>query len=382
MTAPQAEAMPRRGPETARAALARHLPSLDGVRGLAIALVLFHRFDLYPETSSVSRLLARVSDLGWIGVQLFFVLSGFLITGILLDSKRSANYFAAFFMRRALRILPLYYAALVVGLVLVPLALGQPLRAGDEPLLWCFLSNWPPPHHSVFPHFWSLAVEEQFYWVWPFVVYALDARKLVWLCGALAVAALVVRIAAFGAGLDPEQVYTWTICRMDALANGAALAALFRIDVAREWMARSRWWIAALTLALVLAAFAPTHRYERIGSAGQTLGYSVLALAFAVVVGAAAQGELAKRGFVMRFFSLAPLQTLGKYSYGAYILHVPIHHWLVRYWSHGEGDSTLVEALTYAAVGFAVTLVAAVVVYHLYERHFLALKKRFTVRAR
>ncbi len=382
MTAPRADATPHDAASKARTALSGHLPSLDGVRGLAIVMVLFHRFDLYPETSSVSRLLARLSDLGWIGVQLFFVLSGFLITGILLDSKGSPNYFAAFFVRRALRILPLYYATLLVGLVLVPLVTGQPSRAGDEPLLWCFLSNWPRQHQSLFPHFWSLAVEEQFYWVWPFVVYALDARKLVWLCAALAASALVVRIAAFAGGLDPEQVYTWTICRMDALANGAALAALFRLTRARDVLARFRWWIGSSTFALLLVAFVLTHRYERIGFAGQTLGYSVLALAFAVVVGAAAQGELAKRGLVRRFFSLPPLQTLGKYSYGAYILHVPIHHWLVGYWSHAERESTLSEALLYAAVGFAVTLLAAVVVYHLFERHFLALKKHFAVRAR
>ncbi|HET9930615.1 MAG TPA: acyltransferase [Polyangiaceae bacterium] len=381
MTAPRAEPAPRRAPEAARAALAGHLPSLDGVRGLAILLVLFHRFDLYPETSSVSRVLARLCDLGWVGVQLFFVLSGFLITGILLDSKGSANYFAAFFMRRALRILPLYYATLVVGLILVPLAMGEPSRAGDEPLLWCFLSNWPTQEHSVFPHFWSLAVEEQFYWVWPFVVYALDARKLSWLCGALAAGALVVRIGVLAAGLNPEQVYTWTICRMDALANGAALAALFRMSATREWLARFRSWIAAATLALVLAAFVLTNRYERIGSAGQTLGYTVLALAFTVLVGAAALGEIEKRGFAVRFFSLPPLRTLGKYSYAAYIFHVAIHHTLVKYWVRIEREPTLLGALGYAAVGIVLSLLAAFASYQLFERHFLALKRRFAVRA-
>src|SRR4051794_26430990 len=113
-----------------RKALAGHLPSLDGVRGLAILLVLAHNFNVLPgDEGGIARVIALATNAGWIGVQLFFVLSGFLITGVLLDSRGAPNYYQAFFGRRVLRIFPLYYGTLFVAFVVLPLV-GAPAPDG------------------------------------------------------------------------------------------------------------------------------------------------------------------------------------------------------------------------------------------------------------
>src|SRR5206468_651405 len=153
------------------------------LRGLAILLVIaFHTLRVTGKEGLIGRFGAAIQDSGWIGVDLFFVLSGFLITGILLDSLGKPGYFRNFFARRTLRIFPLYYAVLTVSLFLVPALIGlQRLpelyhRLLENQLwLWTYAANYlqATGRHTLpgFGHFWSLAIEEQFYLLWPFVVY-------------------------------------------------------------------------------------------------------------------------------------------------------------------------------------------------------------------
>jgi peptidoglycan/LPS O-acetylase OafA/YrhL len=366
-----------------RKAAARHLPALDGVRGVAILVVLWHRFNLYSTHTPLGRALDRGAALGYIGVQLFFVLSGFLITGILLDSQTAPNYLSSFFGRRVLRIFPLYYGTLFAGLVLLPLLSGGSSQAGEAPWLWLFLSNWPKDADHGFPHFWSLAVEEQFYFVWPFVVRTLGTRRLIRLCAALVVISFISRSASRALGVDPEQVYTWTICRMDALASGAAVAALVRS--AEDYARLQRFWkpLVAGTLLLTLAVFVMTHGDERTRISTQTIGYTTLSITFAVLVAVLVRAEAKNsHGPLETIFRAAPLRTLGKYSYAAYVFHVPVHHLMVHYWPHANDADGLMplRALAFAAIATLVTFCAAVASYHLFEKHFLALKKYFSVR--
>ena len=172
-----------------------HIPALDGIRGLAILLVLLCHFPLYGDmqpTIFIDKLFYAMTRAGWCGVDLFFVLSGFLITGILYDAKGSRFFFRNFYMRRCLRIFPLYYGVLAVFFVIVPfvLPLGRnyELFLKDQAWYWSYLTNikiaiegWPKFY--ALAHFWSLAVEEQFYFVWPFVVFLWDEErslKFVW----------------------------------------------------------------------------------------------------------------------------------------------------------------------------------------------------------
>ncbi len=155
------------------------LPALDGIRGLAIIWVVLHNTTdlLPPALHGASHVLAFLVHLGWIGVGLFFALSGFLITGSLLDTQRASNYFHVFYARRALRILPLYYTVLILLLIIAPALHNGPtlLRATlpEQLSLWLFIVNWTHSAPYGFGHFWSLAVEEQFYIFWPFIVHRL-----------------------------------------------------------------------------------------------------------------------------------------------------------------------------------------------------------------
>ncbi|MBK8322657.1 MAG: acyltransferase [Betaproteobacteria bacterium] len=228
----------------------RHLPSLDGLRGVAILLVLCHQFDRIQVTAATGpgvRIFDYALNVGWIGVQLFFVLSGFLITGILMDAKGCPNFIRNFYVRRALRIFPLYFGALMVFLVALPNLGLAPKSWGEVDFAyWVFLSNWFGG--EALPHFWSLAVEEQFYFAWPFVVLALNARQVGAVCLALAVASLMARILMVGFGVSPDAIYQVTLSRLDALALGGAAAVLIRLP--QGVLARLRdpaaLWILAL----------------------------------------------------------------------------------------------------------------------------------------
>jgi peptidoglycan/LPS O-acetylase OafA/YrhL len=172
----------------------QRIPALDGIRGLAIALVMFHHFTLYGGMRPdfvLDKVYRHVALVGWVGVDLFFVLSGFLITGILHDSRSDRHYFRNFYMRRTLRIFPLYYGVLAATFLVLPLVLDvsgscrELLR--DQAWYWTYLINvqigldyWPSCF--VLGHFWSLAVEEQFYLVWPLLLYLLGRRGMLALC--------------------------------------------------------------------------------------------------------------------------------------------------------------------------------------------------------
>jgi peptidoglycan/LPS O-acetylase OafA/YrhL len=170
------------------------LPTLDGLRGVAILLVLLSHLTLYSEMSTTTlldRAYQRATLAGWVGVDLFFVLSGFLITGILLDLKGSSRFFRTFYARRVLRIFPLYYAFLAIFYIALPQLLSskdQVLRLlADQKWYWLYLQNlqmardgWPVPKYLA--HFWSLAVEEQFYLIWPLGVLKYGRRGLIAVC--------------------------------------------------------------------------------------------------------------------------------------------------------------------------------------------------------
>ena len=183
-----------------RATLRSTIPALDGVRGLAILAVLAHQLclDGYPMNSTVKHLLLPF-EAGWIGVQLFFVLSGFLITGVLLETRHAQNYWSSFFMRRSLRIFPLYYVLLLVTFVVVPrlvdVSAATLAEHGNAAWYWLYASNWmvlgPVKEVETLGHCWSLAVEEQFYLLWPFVVRMFGNRGLARACVAVAVASPV-----------------------------------------------------------------------------------------------------------------------------------------------------------------------------------------------
>lgn len=373
-----------------------HIPSLDGLRGLAILLVLMHNLstDIFPSTL-LGRIVASAMNFGWVGVQLFFVLSGFLITRILLQTGTSQNYYTSFFGRRILRIFPLYYGSLFVAFFIFPLAGNtSPALAHDQGhqiWLWLYLSNWTHLidfQSQVFPHFWSLAIEEQFYLLWPLVVHGRASERVLQLCLYLAAASFVVRVVMLSQGAAPDSIYTYTICRIDALALGGAVAAVLQIPGKAEKLHQGGWSFNCAAIVMLALGFLVTHGYPRISPLGQTIGYSWLACAFAMAVlgaacGASPVGRLGRKRRTT--ITVIPLQALGKYSYAMYVFHKPMHDWvgmpLLRHFKLLDHPSYVI-ALAYFLVATIGTFALAFATFHLFEKHFLFLKKFFIARVR
>jgi peptidoglycan/LPS O-acetylase OafA/YrhL len=208
----------------------KKIPQLDAVRGIAVLLVLLHNTDIYP-----SLRLKFIADNGWMGVDLFFVLSGFLITGILLDTKRADGYFRNFYARRCLRIWPLYYSVLLFMFVIVPLlrpSEGHVVFDARSSPWWAFpifLQNFliPMPTMATGPLgvMWSLAVEEQFYLVWPLIVRFCNEAQL----RRIAITVICISPALrFYLAQHQVNIYSNTFCRLDGLMAGALLALVIR----------------------------------------------------------------------------------------------------------------------------------------------------------
>jgi peptidoglycan/LPS O-acetylase OafA/YrhL len=370
---------------------AETVPALDGVRGLAILLVLAHNLNPFPgDGGLIERWVELATNFGWVGVQLFFVLSGYLISGILLDTRGAPRYYRAFFGRRVLRIFPLYYGVLVVCLVVLPafgLAPDRLLADREHHIwLWTYLVNWAEPLGAgvlAFPHFWSLAVEEQFYLVWPFVVRRTTPRRLLTVAIALVVVAFASRLALRLAGADDQGPYMFTICRMDALGLGGAVAAVLRIPAYRARVVQWRDRITAAMIAVFAIGLIATRGYARTSYADQTFGYTILAVTFAALVLLAVldheRGHERGRGWIGAALSNAVLRSFGKYSYAIYLFHqllnqligVPVLHRLV------PDDIGIAAGAIYMLAVTAASYALAVVSYHGYEKHFLALKRYF-----
>jgi peptidoglycan/LPS O-acetylase OafA/YrhL len=370
-----------------------HLPSLDGVRGLAILLVLMHNLSvLEGSLGGLGRWLALVSDLGWIGVQLFFVLSGFLITRILLQTQSSDRYYRSFYARRVLRIFPLYFGSLVLFFVLWPIFHALPAGLEQSRALqwwyWLYLSNWSPEASGegvALPHFWSLAVEEQFYFVWPFLVRRRSASQVLRLALWTAFFALVARAGLLAAGTSAESVYVLSPCRMDALALGAAAAALMQMPTYRLRLLQARAQLLWVAAAMFVGGVMLTQGlYARTAPLNQTLGYSVLSLVFMLVILAAAGGDSVaaegRRSQLAAVLRWPSLRAFGTYSYGIYIVHKPLHDLVTMPWMVKRGWSLVgsgAVGLAYLAVTTGLCLMVAMLLYHGFEMRFLALKRYF-----
>jgi peptidoglycan/LPS O-acetylase OafA/YrhL len=366
-----------------------HLLALDGVRGLAILMVICsHAFESnYNSGGFLLRFIGRLFYYGLFGVDLFFVLSGFLITGILYDSLDDDGYFRKFYVRRALRIFPLYYGVLGVCLLLTwPLNLHWGVMGW---LLVFYLQNLRPAGilslypgaHIVLYHFWSLAVEEQFYLVWPAVVFFVRGRSGLLRTTLIASAgALMLRLILVVFGASPFAIHVTTICRADSLLLGGALALLYR---SRRWaqVAKAAPWGFAGAMAILVGMILivePHLAGHPMGVRlwGEGFSYTFLALASVGLIAWSLQpGSLCSW-----LFELRPLRFLGKYSYGIYVLHVlvlAVMNLPLRAALLGATHSKLIAVAGAALTSLAVSIAAAYLSYHFYERPFLRLKHRF-----
>ena len=267
-----------------------HIPALDGLRGIAILLVMFYHFT-QTYIYYFSGILYKCFDIGWCGVDLFFVLSGFLITGILFDAKNDPHYFRGFYMRRVLRIFPLYYGFLFVLFVLVPLEHPFPSlirqHITEQVWLWSYLTNFAycfSPQYFIqklhLAHFWSLAVEEQFYLIWPAVILFLQPKTAIRVSAICIGAALFLRFVLIWDHVNAVTIFNLTPCRMDSLATGALCALLIRVNVNTIKLLKAVRLITVFSGVGLLCIAATRDGSNSENPIMQSVGYSFLALLF------------------------------------------------------------------------------------------------------
>jgi peptidoglycan/LPS O-acetylase OafA/YrhL len=365
-----------------------HVAVLDGVRGLAIVMVMCVHFvgDSTARTT-FERGLVKLANYGVWGVDLFFVLSGFLITGLLYDSKKDPHYFRNFYVRRTLRIFPLYYAILALLFIIGPrlpglYPPGLTESAHHQAWLWLYASNvylaihraWALPFVG---HFWSLAVEEQFYLVWPIVVLSFGLRSLLRICLAVTVLSLGLRCVLSIAGAGDVPLTVLTPCRFDALCVGGFLALSVRSS-GLETVARAGRWALGPLVGLVVLASACNAMRVSLSSIVVPMRGTLIALTFGALLVASLASKAS--GLPSRLLRSRVMCFLGTRSYGLYVFHGIIaygmgeRHALLDALATriGSGPALFVEV----GVGAGASVLAAAASYELFEKHFLRLKNR------
>ena len=339
----------------------RRIPQLDAVRGVAILIVMAHNISLkYPVLHS-DWLFAN----GWMGVDLFFVLSGFLITGILLDTKPYPSYFKNFYIRRCLRIWPLYFALLFFMFVIVRFLNPSEYRTVIETSSpwWAFplfLQNFllPISTNAAGPLAvtWSLAIEEQFYLVWPLVVRVCSPKAL----RRVAIAEICISPALrFYLALHHVNLYTNVFCRLDGLMAGALLALLIRSSDFEPSKLLSRFWVLLIVTAPLAFLAAWSH--------AQWIVFSFTALASAAFLYVSL---FTRQKWLQEIMTNRFLMYSGLISYGLYLLHkIP------------SGFVQTLHLDRYSLVPFpfifVLSYVLAVLSWNLLEKPFLRLKRFF-----
>ena len=362
----------------------RHIPALDGLRGLAVLLViLFHTAGGAQSSHPILHTIGRINQSGWIGVPLFFILSGFLITGILWRNYEDPHWARSFYMRRILRIFPLYYLALLLVILATALQ-GNWLSVMQR--IWIpifFLQNLPhlysltitTPSPLKLYHLWTIAVEEQFYLLWPFLLsLQRTPRQALKLCAAVIGTSILFQLAlAFTPWLD---LYAPSLISCAAqLAIGAALAILIQTP---HWQALTRQ--APIVFFSGLVVFAASTVFDQRSHPSAILHQLVeipsITLAFAALLVLALQP-----GRLQNLFSLRWLRWIGEISFGMYIYHVLLLSLFNSAARHLTQSSTgIVYLTTRFLIAFFGTILISWISFRFYERPFLRLKRYFPSR--
>jgi len=340
------DSTPRESPLPSR------LPALDGVRAIAVLGVVASH--------------AGVFGLGWIGVDIFFGLSGYLITGILLDAKAASpsarDYFVPFYMRRVLRILPLAWAAALVM---------ASVRGEWSGIAWYmgYAVNWLPhsPPPTDLGHYWSLAVEEQFYTIWPAIVFFTSRKTLARVSGGVILADVICRMA-FSVSppsfATPQFLGLATFARADTLVVGALLAQRERNG---GWGRESQW---ALPVAILCGVGVVALRVLERMNAWPLVTYNLKWPIIALGVGAGLVYVLVRNPSVLRWRWLV---WIGQVSYGVYVIHACFGHWLHQHFS---------QAPVIFVLQLALTLPLAALSWYLFESPLLTLKRHWPMPSR
>lgn len=346
------------------------IPAFDGLRGIAIvAVLLYHCLPRMQGT-----FLVKFVAWGWAGVSLFFVLSGFLITGIILDSGSAPRFYSNFYARRFLRIWPVYWLLLFLHYFFFPLIFSgyrwmlHDVTAAPWLFLLLFVQNlWQVTLPGAIGPTWSLAIEEQFYLFWTPIVRCIPPRWLLLAASAMLVASPMVRLF-WGSRFTPTN----TLTHLDGLAIGSLVAIALRVlpwsPVVWKGISRAALAIGAAGVALML-------------NHGSAYTDTLLAVGFGGMLLAALLGQAAPRpSFYCRALSFRPLSFVGKISYGLYLTHILVFSLLGNYVDKPLERFGIAGNLTIVAIRLAASIGVAALLWVSFEKPILNLKRHFNFR--
>jgi peptidoglycan/LPS O-acetylase OafA/YrhL len=354
-----------------------YYPALDGLRGIAILLViLLHNFKY-----------TNYFFFGWLGVDLFFVLSGFLITDILLRTVGEKKFLQNFYIRRILRIFPIYYLTIVICLFIIP-SLGAQLRLdyyiNNQFAFWTFTQNWlfifkSPSGDPILMHFWSLAVEEQFYILWPIIILTVRKHKsLLFISVSFLLLIMVIRVLLWKFHIEDlayDSLYTFT--RIDGICVGCSIALLLRVYplFLKNYRYLIVLFLAAINFIIYFLNLRSGSRLPYLAFVGYTT--------FAVLFGILVYEVITNRSkWIKICFENKILMFFGKISYGFYVYHWPVYLLLFPYFrdllineaSWGKNAAQFISAVTATLVSLGLSVLSR----NYFESYFLRLKKRYS----
>ncbi len=339
----------------------RRISELDGIRGIAIALVLMsHLHALIFNGMNyllLSKAFERIMSCGWVGVDVFFVLSGYLITGILLKRESSRYFWKVFYLRRVARILPAFFVVLSLTLFFTP-----PVPRSIIVMYLLFIGNWTILRHSEITslgHIWSLAIEEQFYLIWPLVVRRISNLALLNVALGVAAFSFGLRILLWALSVNSYVIYKITPTRLDGLAIGAALAVSMKLPAPRDFLRRNYKKIFCLGAALWIVGFCALKFSYFLWDSRSTL-FASPAITIMTSVGIFASIESCLPPKIHSLLTKRPLVWLGKRSYGLYLIHEPIRaaatNLVNKYYRHHHAAIWLNIEITIAVLAISLIL--------------------------
>jgi peptidoglycan/LPS O-acetylase OafA/YrhL len=350
--------------------LPNFIPAFDGLRGIAIlAVVLYH---CNPRLQGTS--LAPFIIWGWCAVSLFFALSGFLITGTILDSSDSPRFYANFFARRFLRTWPVYWLLLFLFYFFFPLLFSgyrwmfHDIANAPWLYLLLFVQNlWPILLPGAIGPTWALAVEQHFYLFWTPIARNLPPRWLLLAAvGMFATSPLVRHF--YGGRFTPTN----TLIHLDGLAIGSIIAIVLRL---LDWSPSTWKWIARAAMAIGASGVALMLHH------GSAFTDTLLAVGFGGLLLAAILGQLSPRPtFYCRVLTTRPLLFLGKISYGLYVTHILVFSVLGGYVDKPLDPFGIPGNLAIVAIRLAASIGIATLMWYRFEKPILNLKRYFNFR--
>jgi peptidoglycan/LPS O-acetylase OafA/YrhL len=356
-----------------------HYPALDGLRGVAILLVvLYHNFGFIKQ-----------SYFGWLGVDLFFVLSGFLITSILLKDIGKPGYLKNFFIRRILRIFPLYYLILIIFLILFPLfgLYKKELHyfTQHQWWLWTYLQNWLYSFYLIsdakfLTHLWSLAVEEQFYLLWPFIILLVKKpKRLLFIMVLMLLLVITARsVIWFYRVEDLNYTTLYTFTRIDGICIGSIIALLmkYKPDMIGKNMTAIVLFLAVINFIFYFINQNGNYSYPYFAF----VGYTTFCAMFGLLLHEVVIND--DKYFANRILSFRPLIFFGKISYGFYVYHWPVYimvnTFFLNFLKNNTGFGDYYVRAGSSLLSTILAIIISVISYYFFEKYFLTLKNKFT----